>query len=174
MKLPEKDYKIIMDNGNMVDVKGKVFQTMLMPKHSFGIRKIEKGYIVDHIQSGMNLAIKEKTENEAFEKLQELLKDKEKVAKIKATLTLKEIAEKVKHFKENVNEFEQITNLRLPVTVFGVDARELDAKLEHPPDTAGYIQEKYGDRACELIEEMMMEGFFYADKIEGFWIKREV
>lgn len=174
MNLPEKTYKIIMDNGEMIDAKGKVFQTMFMPKHSFAIRKTSKGYIVDHMQSGMNVAIETKTEQEAFDKLQELLKDKEKVAKIKATLPIKEISEKVKRFKECIREFEKITGLDLPVTVFGINAVELDEKLGHPEDTSGYIQEKYGEEAFELIEEMMLNGFFYTpENIIGFWIKNQ-
>lgn len=176
MNLPTKSYKIIMNNGEMLEVEGKVFQTMMLPKNSFAIRKKNKGgYIVDHMQSGMNLAIETKTEQEAFDELQKLLKDKDKVAKIKATLPIKEIHDKLMRFKECVDEFESITHLKLPVTIFGVNVIELDSKLEVPQgiSTLDYIKDKYGENAGDLVEEMTEGQFFYnPDNIIGFWLRQ--
>lgn len=159
MKLIEKSYKIIMSYGEVQDVKGKVFQTMLLPKHSFGIRKMDKMYGVDHINSGRDLGIRAKTSDDALNKLIDLLRDKEKVAKIKSAPSMEDTKALLKRAESLVEEWEKITQINLPIFLSNcqIDMLSLDRKLVRPKEQSmsEYILLKWGERADKIVRELL-------------------
>ena len=153
----KKQYRIVMTGGGIVEVEGTLFNMLIMPKHSFGIRK-EKDYVVDHINSGRSLGIHAKTEKDAIKQLTEILSDAEKKRIVLEAPDLDTTLNAFKEFQDNRIEFENLTGIKVPISpLYGLDIIALDKKLNPPENVslAQHLENKYGKRARELINNML-------------------
>lgn len=177
MKLPIKKYKIVMSAGTTEEVEGKIFQYMLLPKHSFGIRKEKEFWVVDHIPSGRSCNIMEKTETAAFDALMNLLKDKNKVEVIKRACSIKQSLDNISEYRTLIKRLEEITKLDIPVYGgLGINIIKLDKMIQTPEgvSTLQHFKNTFGEEASNILEKIASFDMIIEDgKIIKDWVKTQ-
>ena len=153
----KKTYKIIFSDGMTKEVEGTVFQTMLMPKHSFGIRKEKEFYVADHINSGRSMNIYAKSENEVINEISKIISDAKKKQIIISCPNLNTTIDLFKQFSDYKTEFENTTKIKLPINQHcGIDFITLNKKLKcNDVKLSQYINNKYGKQAKDLLDKMI-------------------
>jgi hypothetical protein len=152
-----------MTLGELQTVKGKVFSLMTLPKHFFGVRKENGKWIGDHLNSGRSLGIAEDSQQKAVDKIMSMLSNKDIVGKIKEMPTIKQTKETFEKLDGLIQEFEEITEIKLNKYSCGVDVKELitllDIEKEDIPSEI--VLAKFGERADEIVKELLTGGVLF-------------
>lgn len=162
-------FKIALGTG-ISEVEGYIKTFKECPNEEFGFRKLYTDHWeVTHIHSGF-MVTRGKTQKECITKLQEIFKDEQKLKVIHNAKTIEEMieqhnkdlekrAKKNKKFQKLRNEFQELTGITCPIDpiLSGVDIIKLDRMIDTPDNVsmADHLKNKYGERASQIIGEMI-------------------
>ena len=140
------------------------------PNEQWGYRKISDHlWNVTHIRSGLE-AVQGSSQASCTKSLKNMLSNKKIVERIQHIKGIDEtIAERKEQFEKKAlqnkkfhklrEEFKELTGITCPIDPIlgGVDIIKLDKIIGTPDDvsTSDYLKDKFGDRANQIIDEMV-------------------
>jgi len=164
----KQTYKIVVNYGHTEEVEGDTFTVLTMPKQIFGLRKENRGWVIDHLNSGMNLGTEFKTKQDAQEYFHKLINDPEKRQKILSAASWQDLEKSAKEYDTLVKELESLTGEYFEKRNGGGFTKGglwLD-RLILPVDRQGKtlqqaVIEKWGEKADEIILKIIETGCAY-------------
>ena len=140
------------------------------PNEQWGYRKISNSFwSVTHIRSGL-AAVQGETQASCTKQLKNMLSNKKIVEYLQHVKGIDEtIAERKEQFEKKAiqnkkfhklrEEFKELTGITCPIDpiLSGVDIVKLDKMIGTPDNVsmADYLKNKYGDRASQIVDEMV-------------------